>query len=60
MTAPADLCASCSVPMPERGPDSPVVRRCETCWWAHETQVWQSGGEPHALARPVLERRFPR
>ena len=35
--ADGERCAGCGVRMPDRSPNSPTVRRCETCWWAHNT-----------------------
>lgn len=51
-----DRCGDCGLSLPERGPNSPEVRRCETCWWAHQREQFAAGGEVHKYARPWLER----
>ena len=38
-----DLCATCSVSLPERGPNSPTVRYCEDHWWAEQVRRYDAG-----------------
>ena len=56
---PFDRCADCRNTMPDRLPTSPPVRRCETCWWAHNRRLFAAGNldAVHPLALSYLQRR---
>jgi hypothetical protein len=51
-----ERCAGCGVRMPDRSPNSPAVRRCEACWWAHNTAERLAGHAVYPLTEPVLRR----
>jgi hypothetical protein len=38
----SDLCASCSVPLPERSPASPGIRYCQDDWWREQLRAFKA------------------
>ena len=55
-----DDCVDCNRRLPARSPTSPAERRCETCWWTHQTARWLAGDTVHPLAETPLTERHPR
>jgi hypothetical protein len=50
LVADGERCAGCGARMPDRSSNSPTVRRCETCWWTHNTAEWLAGRAVHAVS----------
>lgn len=55
-----ERCPGCGAHLFERGPDSPPIRLCQDCWWAHERAVYRVDPSLcHPLASAWIERGHP-